>query len=160
MQLKRERKGHIPTLLLVVYALVLAIAAWVTFLNLNGSFDERHDALAQLSANATAQSTYVRALAPRLVERALARAPQTAGVDFETRFKASFRDAAVQVDEVSSAPTNLFEKIHNNEYDFFSEQGVYTLTVWDINLVVKSGVSEITRTFDVVVKFNEQEVLE
>jgi len=69
--LKLNRKGHIPTIMLVPIAVVLALTAWITFLNFDSNMLEVEGGIVSLTRDSEVGRMYVEGVFLDSVEKAI-----------------------------------------------------------------------------------------
>ncbi len=147
-----NRKGHIPTLLLFAEALVLILTAWYTFFTLDDKLGSYANSIRDAENLINDEAFYVSRLAPLIVERAVDRADKN---NFDSSFSDSFKRIAAEVDLNSELSGNFFGKIRNGDFKVVHEGGSYSLIMQDVSVYSKSGENELTRTFDLEVRFDK-----
>lgn len=157
-----SRRGHIPTLLLLVEGLVLMVTVWFLFLS-----SHKHELqvlsqpVIQVIDTMHYRTQYVQTVVPVLVEQSLADVRDVPSESFESRFRAAFEARASEVDGLASQPATLLGLIVRSKNYTLEQVGkeVYRITI--PNIVVSSLVDqhELIRTFDLSVSFNRTAVL-
>jgi len=159
LNIKMNKRGHVPTILLFVIALVLILTAWFTFFTIKGDVGERVNEITKLVADLEFNERYVSAVFDRSVDKAIEKADKD---NFRQSFENNFVDIISKVESVSSisrTDSNFFEKVEKKEYDLILESGEYNLTIRDIFVSSHVGKSEIKREFDLPIRFNETEII-
>jgi len=149
---KINRRGHIPTLLLFAEALILILAAWYTFFTLDGELGNYANSIRDVENSVNYEAFYVASVVPLIVERGVERADKN---DFDSSFNDSFKKSAEEVYAVSDVSGNFFGKIRNGDFKISHEGGSYTLLMENVSVYSKSGENELTRTFDLEVRFDK-----
>jgi hypothetical protein len=152
-----NRKGHVPTILLFVIALILVLTAWFTFFNIKGEVDEEAREISQVIANLNSEERYVSAVFERLIDKAIEKSDEE---NFKESFEVSFVEIVGNVEEVSDVKSNFFEKVDRGEYEVVEEniEGVlvYNLTIEDVFVISQVEKNELKAGFDLSERFNEE----
>ncbi len=152
--LTHSRRGHIPTMLLLVEGLVLMLVVWAVFLSGNGDLDALDRTFITLTSELNERSSYYGALVPLMVDRTLNDLEGNSG-DFSSLFRERFNQRAAIVDSFEKRETNLFGKIRLNDYTLEQDDsGIYILTIEGVFANVELEGHKLTRTFDIVVRFS------
>jgi hypothetical protein len=149
-----NRRGHVPTLLLFVVALVLCIAAWFSFLTFSDDIGEQSRELQAFSDNVAFERTY----ADSAVENLVLGAAREAAVGGESGYEARFADAlAVRVERFGTfreVHGNALGLIRNKAYTLEQEGDEYVFRLPGIFVQMESGVNKIVQRFDMEIRFS------
>jgi len=185
-----NKKGHIPTILLLVFALILVITALYTFFVFNGKVGASSFDISRLSIDFESDEQYVYAMFDRLVGFAALEAAESGG-DFEGMFRVNFESMANEAHELSGVSGNFFGEIRNHRYDLncadsglchivdggviegLGEEdclgvgGIWesldkecTIGIEEVFVISEVGDSRMERTFDLEVDFNENGLIQ
>jgi len=143
-----NKGGNVPMLMIFIVAIVLVIAALMSFATFNRNFDEKSldvsRAIAKVQFGEEYMLKYAREIAFNVVN-------ESKGGDL----KVSFVEVAKGFDkQVSDPANNFFGKIRNNEFSFESVEGAYRLKVDGLYVRAISGTNQITRNFDLCMLFD------
>jgi len=141
---KMNRKGHVPTILLFVVALVLILAAWFTFFGIDDEIGKKAVEINIAVINLSFQEKYIDVVFERTVKMSIERADRS---DFRNSFETEFREIVSNLREVSDSSSNLFDKVREKEYSLVSDGANYRLTIEEITVVSQVGKTELKRTF-------------
>jgi len=170
--LKLNRKGHIPTIMLVPIAVVLALTAWITFLNFDSNMLEVEGGIVSLTRDSEVGRMYVEGVFLDSVEKAIMKIESQDEIDFEEEFRTNFEEIVKNRDLKISTGGNFFEKVENKDYVIPSKEisrvdengdtileTRYTLNIEDITVVAIFENSEVRQTFSVSTSFTEEGII-
>jgi len=151
-----NKRGHLPTVLLLVTALILVGVVAFSFATFKGGVEDESKGLHLLVSTLNFQEEYVRISFKDMVEDSLEKAKGQE--NFELAFNNSLENIADERRDVYFG--NFFGKIVNKQYVVNKEGGVYVLQVSDVFVRSFVDKNEIKRNFDLSLRFNENEVIE
>lgn len=149
-----NRQGHIPTFLLVVAALVLSVAAWMSFLAFEGSLQNADGAIVSVVQNVSYTRVYIHDISYWLLKGAYADARAQGAISLESVSRA-FDARARLVDADVGISSTFFAQLRTNQYSISLVNETYLLQVPNVSVFARSSVSvnEITSTHDVAVSY-------
>lgn len=151
-----NRKGHIPTAMLLIVAIILIIAAWFSFVNVEREISGRSDGVSEAVKNISSDYDYVNELFLRSIEDSI---EDSRGAGFEIVFNETFFERIERIESVSEVSGNFFGKIRNRDYRFYRDQGVYFLEVDDVFVQSSSGANEMRIDFNLSARFDESGII-
>lgn len=159
-----NRRGHLPTILLLFAALILTMFAIVSFLNFKGETTSLSENMVSTWKSLDFKQRYVSESLNLLINEALQKSVGADNfgnsyLDID-KFKEEFILEAAERDRLDPDLTgNFFGKIRNGDFTLENDDEAYILTFED--LFVKSILTknEIKRHFDLVRKFDKRGVL-
>jgi len=154
-----NKKGHVPTILLFIIALVLILSAWFTFFTIKSDIGESANEITKLVSDLEFDERYVFAVFERSVDKAIDKADKD---DFKQSFENNFTDIISKVESISSISredSNFFEKVERKEYSLDPEDGGYIFTIEDVFVSSHVGKNEIRREISLSIRFNEIEII-
>lgn len=146
-----NRRGHLPTIMLLVIGFLLMGVSWFVFISANADLKPYLSNIGYLTDSTHSDYSYVVMMAPRVAERAIALSSKN---NFEQDFRYNFNKEASRIESLGVVSGNFFGKIRNNDYNVTQENGFYVLRVNDVFVSSQSGQNKITRTFDITVKLD------
>ena len=153
-----NRKGHIPTALLLPAALVFAVIILFTFV----SFDNRMDMDSKKLSELVNEINFQDRLAERVMMQMVSDSIAAADVTISTKsFEDGFRDSLERFagNRNHEDLRELLDKIAAGGYKFSEDDGEYTLVIEDGVIRKKAGRNEIVRSFLFEIKFNEEMII-
>ena len=154
-----NKKGHVPTILLFIIALVLILTAWFTFFTIKSDIGERANEIAKLVGDLEFDERYVFAVFERSIDKAIDKADKD---NFKQSFEDNFVDIVGKVggiSSVSNTDSNFFEKISKKEYVLTPEDDEYTLIIEDVFISSHVGKNEIKRPLSLSVRFDKNGII-
>ena len=152
-----NRRGHLPTILLGIVALVLMLVSWFVFLSYDKSTKADLSAIDKVASDFERDAAYVPAIFESIVSRVILQADKN---NFRASFEEKFVEIAGKVDSVGDVSGNFFGKIRNKEYNLREENGIYTLEIKDVLIFVSDGKNEIKMDFGYLsLKFDKNKVI-
>lgn len=151
-----NKRGHVPTILLFVIALVLVLAAWFTFFTIKSDIGERANEITKLVSDLEFDERYVFAVFERSVDKAIDKADKD---NFKQSFEDNFVDIIGKVESVSDVSGNFFEKVEKKEYALTPEDDEYTLIIEDVFVSSHVGKNEIKRPLSLSVRFDKNGII-
>jgi len=155
-----SRRGHIPTMLLLVEGLVLMLVAWFAFLSEGGDLAETSAPILATLDELSYQDAYVHVISRQLAAGALRDvSSRESNDDFMLAFAEAFEKRAAVVAGMRQHPTNFFAHIREGAYTIVPDGNNYILTVSNVFVSSQVGQHAFTRTFDITVNFDESSLL-
>ena len=151
-----NKKGHVPTILLFIIALVLILTAWFTFFTIKSDIGERANEIAKLVGDLEFDERYVFAVFERSIDKAIDKADKD---NFKQSFEDNFVDIIGKVESVSDVSGNFFEKVGKKEYALTPEDDEYTLIIEDVFISSHVGKNEIERPLSLSVRFDKNGII-
>lgn len=148
-----NRKGHVPTWLLLVEGLVLMLVVWFTLLQAGADLGDKAYSIAAVTVNSSYERAYIESISDALVKRAVERADKQ---NFESSFASHFEEEAQKIDVLRTTNGNFFAEIRNHHYEVISRGSGYTLVIKNISSVFMNEQNKISSTFDISVNFDQQ----
>lgn len=152
-----SKKGHVPTLLLFLFSVILVAAAWFSFLSFDGNINDKEEELYGAVHAANFEREFIEFVFTRMVDRTAKKADVS---NFIVSFNQEFKSYALRVDEKTDISGNFFGKIRNGEFNLTLQEEIYNITLNDISIIVDSNNNELKQTFNLTVSFNETGVIQ
>ncbi len=155
--IKMNRRGDVPTLLIFGVALVFSIAALVAMYSFVGGFDGKSKEFNDLSLRVDFLESYIVKQVEVIGKDAINCDKEVyediCGKGLEERFK----EIAMKKEIDLKGKGNIFGEIRNDKFSFIKEDKGYVLK-FDNIIFVKSevGGNEIVRDFSLVLKFDDK----
>lgn len=144
-------RGHAPTLLLVVIALMLSISVYFSFLTFEDTLIGKGIPIARASGDLSFQSAYVQDLSYWLVSSSYHFYPENQ-VTIENMIY-RIKEQASLFGEHPILRSDFLGKLRNGEFMLNESSGNYHLHVSNVSTYAESGSTKMSRTFDVDVGF-------
>ena len=141
-----NRKGHIPTYLLILIAIALSIGALFAF----ASFSNKEEIRAQELAEIMAEVNFGQNYALKSAELIGAGAIENGG-----EMKEQFMIIAAERELRIESAGNFFGKIRSGDFSFTKDGKEYILRVNGLFAQSERGLNKVRRDFDIVIKFDE-----
>ena len=141
-----NRRGDVPTILLFVVAIVLAVSALAAFVSYSGDSGKTSEQINEVMFSAEFYENYVYAKAELIAEEAI----EQGGTKEKYMEIAAREEEKFRFEEVG----NFYGKIRNGNFTFEKEGEGYNLEIDGVFIAAKSGGNKVTRTFNVEV-FNK-----
>lgn len=141
-----NRKGDVPTILLFVFAIVLAVTALFVFVSFPNDFSNNSKEVNKMLNEVDFNERYVMANAESIVHESV-----TVGKgDVKTAFKniADSRYLGYQ------GAGNFFAKVRSDEFELSTEEGNYVLRINGLFVHSDRGFNSMKRNFNLEMKFN------
>lgn len=151
-----NRRGHLPTWLLLIEGLALMIVAWYSFFQMGEGLNSQAADIEDMNARLRLDDSSVGPMVLLIVGDSLR---QIGGDDVLAKFNSSFEQTSTRIYGESGLSGNLFELIKNHEYVVNGSAGNYVLGLKGVYVRSKSGGNEATRRFDLRVEFNDSQGL-
>ena len=151
-----NRRGHIGTLLMVIGALVLVIAALFSFVGFKDEVVKTKQELRQLSFEINYDFSITKATLESIILKSIETAKT--GADFKGKFEESLKTNA-NLERNSDVNNNLFGKLANGDFVINTEGNGYILKVQDLQIKNELGKNEVIYHFDLAVKFDKNKVI-
>jgi hypothetical protein len=148
-----NRKGHVPTLLLFVVALVLCIAAWFSFLTFSDDIGQQSRELQAFSDNVAFERTYSDNAVRDLVVSAAREAASEEGAGYETRFASALAVRVERFGALREIQGNALGLMRNKAYTLEQDGTEYVFKMPGVFVQMGSGVNKIVQRFDIEVRF-------
>tara|TARA_Y100000310_G_scaffold242604_1_gene246767 strand:- start:212 stop:727 length:516 start_codon:yes stop_codon:yes gene_type:complete len=147
--LRMNRRGQFPLILLVVITLTLVLIALFSFASFSNELGRPSKAFADVMFEVDFAELYV-------VEKASLTVENTVNCDncVETDLKKKFMEVADKHDLKYLSAGNFFGKIRNGEFNFSIVGGEYVLEINDLFVKSEKGRNEIVRDFDLTMRFD------
>jgi len=155
-----NRKGHVPTILLFVAGVILALVAWSTFLSFNDNFDGKSRDFSGLVREIELARTYISVVLEDSINEAVEELDFSSEVS-EEEFRNKFREIVDERDLQLSQAGNFFGIIRTGDYELsMMDEEENELVVKDIFLRASGGNHEVKEEgFSLSVKFDDQGVI-
>jgi len=140
-----NKRGHIPTILLFVVAIVVCGFALFSFVSFDRSFDDSSDAFSVMMGKVDFIQEYIMMRAGFIGTLAI-----QSGDDFE----GEFQRLAVENDFDFEDADVFFKKIEDGDFSFVNVEGEYSLEIRDLVIEVEVDGNVVKRKFDVVLVFD------
>ena len=147
------RRGHVPTLLVFIVALVLALTAWYTFLTFKSGVATPSDELGNVIYNLDFSQIYIEKVFTDSVVKGIETSNKA---DFENSFKTEFEKVVADRDLRLDQGGNFFAKIRNKDYKMSVDHNVHVLTVENVSIFSSKGNNEAHRNFNLSIRFTPQ----
>jgi len=150
-----NRRGHVPTLLLLPLALVLVVLVLFAFASSRGNLEVESIKLDSLNDELRFKNKFVDSVLDKMVAESIEEAKLEEG-NFLDNFKTNLKEEAERRRDPEFG--NLFVKViggEGNGYDIFTDGSTYNITVKDLFVRVEVGKTEIRRDFELSMKFDE-----
>jgi hypothetical protein len=148
-----RRKGHVPTLLLFVVALVLCIAAWFSFLTFSDDIGQQSRQLQAFSDNVAFERTYADNAVRDLVASAAREANNGGDSGYEIRFDSALTLRAGKFGTFREVRGNFLGLMRNKAYTLERDGAEYVFKMPGVFVQMESGVNKVTQRFDIEVRF-------
>jgi len=140
-----NRRGYAPYMVLLVSTLVLAILAGVSFLSFGGKASNLSSETGLMISEVDFYEDYVLESVVLIVSNAVSR-----GGDVKDNMEEITRERKFGVEEVG----DFFGKIRTGDFELYESDGGKILEIKNIVVSSKVGESEIKRTFDLGIDFD------
>ncbi len=149
-----NRRGHIPSVLMVFGALILVVFALYSFYNFSEGVNERRNQLRNLDHASDNQHLLVVRTIYGSVKTSVDFAKDSP--DFKIAFKSKLKEV-VQEYRSSGDYGNIFSKITMEDYSLELVAEKYVLTIKDIFYKISTEKNEAVRKGDLKIVFDKQE---
>lgn len=141
-----NKRGHLPTILVFVVALVLCTSALLAFVSFGNNFGHLSKELADTTTEADFSEKYI-------ISSAAAIAEESAKVG-SGQTKQEFMRIANERDLRLEAEGNFFGKIRAGEFEFDKQGNEYVLKIDGLFVQSQRGENKIKRNFNVLMRFD------
>jgi hypothetical protein len=148
-----DRKGHIPTLLLVVAALVLAVASLFSFISFKDSIRGMDDQFVSLIEKTSYTQAYLPALSAWLLRDAYFDAYTGTVAPSVEEVSRTLVQRAEAFDGSTQLNSDFFGKIRSEDFQIVLLNSTYTLHISNVSIFSHSGINELTRTYSFSVSY-------
>ena len=154
-----NRKGQVPTILLLVMALVLVISALSIFVSFGGNFDSRSSEISNILANADFYQRYLISESEIAIKEVASEKLYLNEEDLKMRFREIMKKKDFGIFELR----HYFDKMEKGEFSFKKEGDKYRFEINNVSVYSESGANRYERNFgfeievdaDGKVNFNE-----
>lgn len=148
-----RRKGHTPTLLLFVVALVLCIAAWFSFLTFSDDIGQQSRELQAFADNVAFERTYADNAVRYLVVSAAREAAVGGEIGYEMRFASALATRAEKFGTLREVQGNVLGLVRTKAYTLERDGTGYVFKLPGIFVQRESGANKVVQRFDIEVRF-------
>ncbi len=148
-----NRKGHIPTLLLVVAALVLAVASLFSFISFKDSIRGMDDQFVSLIEETAYTQSYLPALSAWMLRDAYIDAHTGTVAPSVEEVSRALVQRAEAFDGNTKLNSDFFGKIRSAEFQIVLSDSTYALHISNVSIFSHSGINELTRTYSFSVSY-------
>lgn len=148
-----KRKGHTPTLLLFVVALVLCIAAWFSFLTFSDDIGQQSKEFQTFSDNVAFERTYADNAVRDLVTSAAREAVLGGDSGYEMRFASALAARVDRFGTFREVHGNFLGLMRNKAYTLERDGADYVFKMPGVFVQMESGVNKVIKRFDIEVRF-------
>jgi hypothetical protein len=146
-----NRKGDLPSAMLLIMAITASIAVLIFFVTFDNNFNGQSKNLSLLVQNIELNEKYVIDKAAVIGEESI-----LACVDCsDTPLNAKFKDAANKKDLSYTGAGNLFAKIRNGEFSFIKNGENYILEIKGLFVTYTIGENSINRKFNLKIEYDK-----
>ena len=157
MELRMNKRGHIPTIMLFFGALILVIVTLFSFTNVKNELGGESEDFNILVQEIDFKKKYISAVFEKIVEEAV---ESTDKLKFEESFSVTFEKISDRRDPKDGSFGNFFGRIRNEKYTINKENGIYTLTIEDVFVSSNVEKNEMKRTFPLSIRFNKEGLIQ
>jgi len=143
---KMNKKGDMPTVLLLIVAIILVVIAWMAFYTSERGFGEKSREISIMMKQLEFSEQYVYHLAELIAKEAI-----SSGVG-DGELKEKFKERALKHNLNIESEGNVFGKIREDDFTFEKLGEDYELKIEKVLVRAKSGNNEIKRNFDLTVR--------
>lgn len=141
-----NRKGDMPTILLLIVAIILIVVAWMSFFTSDRDFGRKSGEISLMVKQLEFSEQYVFHIAELIVSETI-----KSGVD-ESEMREKFKEIALKHNLGIDAEGNLFAKIREEDFTFEKLGENYELKIEKVLVRAKFGNNEIKRNFNLIVR--------
>lgn len=145
-----NKKAQIPTVLLVVVALALALAALFIFAKFDSTLSSNSKKFSTLSTNILFAEQYINAQTKLTMKNAIRNCSACSAAELSGKFKEEINRHDYRINGVG----NFFGKIRNNEAQIEQTVEGYRLAIPDLFLQSEVGANKIRRDFTLCATFD------
>lgn len=144
-----NKKGDVPTILLFIITLVLAITALFSFVSFSKGFAQSSEGVDEMLSNTGFYQEYV-------IEKAKVIGQKTIvfGAIGADGLGGKFQEIAEEENLGVLQASGFFEKIKAGEFEFKKEREEYVFNIKDLVIETKSGANSFRRNFGFQVYFD------
>ncbi|MCX8158929.1 MAG: hypothetical protein N3D20_01410 [Candidatus Pacearchaeota archaeon] len=142
-----NKKGDVPSVIIIVVALALVISALFVFLSFNGSLRVNSEKTDQIMRTIDLGEGYVKSKAKFFAEESIKR-----NGNIREDFIAISKASEINVVEFG----NFFARVRNGEFKFEKNNGKYVLEIKDLFVEEEFDYNRVTRHFDICMEFDEK----
>lgn len=146
-----NRRGDLPTLLLIIIALTLYTAALFSFISFNDNFVEGSEGRADMLSDIAFYEDYITAQTNVIAREIIGEAGQ---IKDNEGLKEKFKETANQKNLNLEGMENYYGKILRGEFDFSRNNDKYWFEIKDLNLLAKRGANSIERKINLRIEFD------
>lgn len=151
-----NKKGHIPTVLLLVPMLMLMIIAIATFNNFEADYAEKSAESLSLLEGIKFSEAYIDSTLTYSLGKFLeGNQGQENLQGFDLNFKRYVDSKDLRLDS-----GNFFGKVRNGEFTVTDTGDNYVLVIEGVFVKSKSGVSEMKKEFNITITFNQTGIID
>jgi len=141
-----NRRGDLPTLMILVIAVLLSGMALFTFITFGGDFSKKSSEFSVLVMTSEFVDDYVIAQAGSIANEVI----DSGSDDLEGKFKSVAKERDLNL-EITG---NFFAQVRNSKFSFIRNAEGYLLDIDGLFVKAKSGDSEIVSNFDLAMQFD------
>lgn len=163
-----DKKGHLPTILLVPIAVVLSLTAWVAILYFDADFSDDAVEIVVMTRNLDIYQTYLDSLFIRSIEKTIQDGIEEEEIinNYKAYFFDNFKENVRNSDLHISGTEEFFARVENTDFTIEEEiiadtsEILYTIKMENIQISTRFDKSRIAGTFGLEAKFTRERVLE
>ena len=149
-----NRKGHAPTLLLFVAALVLCIAAWFSFLTFNDGIKEKSSEIQAFSERLEFDRAYAESSVRGLVLSSAREAFESVRGDYEWRFDNALAGEVSRFSVLGNLSGNALGLMRNHAYKLNKDGENYVFELDNVFTQTETGSNKAVQRFNVTLAFS------
>ncbi|GEM_PF-1298380 len=157
---RMDKRGHVPTFLLLIGAIVLVVSALFSFAIFENNSEELSSEISDMVREVEFKQAYVEKILELAVNEAVLEAEEQ---DFVESFKRKFLSEVASRNPGDDRFGNFFVKIERGEFGVYEEperEGVYSIEIREIFVDSAFGVNEMRRYFNLEARFNKEGILD
>lgn len=146
-----NRRGDLPTLLLIVAALVLYGATLFSFVSFNDNFEKGSEGRARILSDIAFYEDYIIAETGIIAREIISEA---GAIRSDEGLREKFRELASKRNSEIKGMENYFGKILRREFSFSRDADKYTFEMMNLNLEASAGADYIKRNVNFRIEFD------
>ena len=146
-----NRRGDLPTLLLIIVALTLYTATLFSFISFNGNFVEGSEGRADMLSDIAFYENYITAQTKVIAKEIIGEAGQ---IKDNEGLKEKFKEVAKKKNLNLEGMENYYGKILRGKFDFSRDNDKYWFEIKNLSLTAKRGANSIERKINLRIEFD------
>lgn len=145
-----NKKGDLPTTLLVIITIALIGIAIMSFITFDNGFEDKSKGISEMINEVDFNYNYIYAKSSVMGQEAI-NCKDCSSIDLTGKFT----EIAKKRDYGFIGGKNLFSEINKGNFGFEKKNGYLTLEIRNLNVMSERGNSNISRSFDLKIEFED-----